>query len=98
MLKNSRAHAFIPQLVLHLSTHASFICKFSDLPASYQSQPFNLSAKVLSRGNIHTKVVFNRERDTFTIIKFDIRQKSTTKPHVHRKSKTRNRKSVPTSR
>lgn len=89
MLKNSRAHAFIPQLVLHLTTHSTFTCNFSDLPASYQAQPFNLSAKVLSRGNIRTKVVFNRERNTFTILKFSIRQKTKPKPtkkHVHRKS------------
>ncbi len=81
MLKSRhRSQSFIPQLVQHLLNHTNFACKFTELPSSYQAQPYNLAAKVLARGGVVAKVVFNRERNTFTIVKFGIRQKPATKP------------------
>lgn len=82
MLKNqkpqpARGASFVPQLLAHLSKADKFTCKFSDLPQSYQDQPYNLPAKLLSRGEIQAKVVFNREHDTFSIIKFGIKPKKT---------------------
>jgi len=69
MKKNLRDKAFVPQLLIHLTTHGTFECKFSDLPKSYQEQPYNLAAKTLARGGIKTQIFFNKEQDTFTILR-----------------------------
>ena len=69
MKKNLRAKAFVPQLLLHLSNHGTFQCKLTDLPKSYQKQPYNLAAKTLERGGIKTQIFFNKEQNTFTILK-----------------------------
>lgn len=95
MLKTKqRAQSFIPAIIAHLAGHAKFTCKFSDLPGSYRKQPYNLSAKVLARGNFITKVVFNEARNTFTIVKFGISQRIKTKTKPKTKSHAR-KNSIP---
>jgi hypothetical protein len=64
-----RAPAFIPQVILHLETHDKYTCAFNELPISYQKQPYNVPAKILARGDIHTKVVMNQSTNTFILIK-----------------------------
>lgn len=91
MLKNhKRSASFVPQLLLHLSRHTKFTCKYSSLPSSYQAQPYNLPAKLLARGGITANVVFNVANDTFSIIRFGIapvpitkKRKATTKKKNH---------------
>lgn len=67
--KHKRSASFVPQLLLHLATHEKFTCKYTDLPLSYQSQPYNLPSKLLARGGIQANVVFNVPNNTFSIIK-----------------------------
>lgn len=69
MKNNKRALAFVPQLIAHFANHSRFMCKFSALPKSYQAQPYNLAAKITERGGVSVSVIFNKEKDTFTIIK-----------------------------
>ncbi len=64
-----RSANFVPQLLLALQSNAQFSCALTDLPKSYQSQPYNLAAKILSRGGIQVKIVVNRERNIFVAIK-----------------------------
>lgn len=66
---HKRSPKFVPQIISHLARHSNFTCKLSDLPASYQDQPYNLAAKVLSRGGVTCKVVINRAKDTFVILR-----------------------------
>ncbi len=79
MIKNlaarKRAHKFVPQLMLLLQQKKTFSGNLSDLPKSYQDQPHNLIAKLLSRGGIKAQVFVNREHNTITI--------NTLKNHVH---------------
>lgn len=73
MLKTAhRSASLVPQIVAHLLTHPNFTCKFSELPASYQKQPYNLPAKLLQRGGIQARITFNKTNDTFAIVKFGI--------------------------
>jgi hypothetical protein len=92
MLKKSspkRSASFVPQLLAHLLTHDKFTCKFTDLPSSYQDQPYNLPAKLLARGGIKANVVFNKEHDTFSIVKFGITPMPTTKKPAKKKANVR---------
>jgi hypothetical protein len=82
-----RSASFVPQLLIHLSTYDKFTCKFSELPASYRSQPYNLPAKLLKRGGIDARVVFNKTNDMFSIIKFGIKPMPETKKKPAKKTK-----------
>lgn len=82
-----RSNNFIPALIAHLLVNAKFSCKLTDLPKSYQSQPYNLSAKLLSRGGIDARVFFNVEHNTFNIVRL-----TTPTPHENQK------RTIPTSR
>lgn len=64
-----RSANFVPQLLIQLANHARFECKFTDLPLSYQAQPYNLAAKVAERGGIKANVIFNKDRNTFVMVK-----------------------------
>jgi len=80
-----RSASFVPSLIAHLLVHAKFTCKLSELPRSYQDQPYNLSAKLLKRGGIDARVVVNRDHNTFSLIRFGIKKlavKPKTKKHV----------------
>lgn len=68
-----RSDAFIPDLVTALTARDKFTCKFSDLPKSYQDQPYNLPQKLLKRGGIEARIVVNKEHDTFSVIRFGIK-------------------------
>lgn len=67
--KAKRSNNFVPQLLLALATQPRFECKFSDLPSSYQDQPYNLANKIGERGGIKVVVVFNKEHDTFVVLR-----------------------------
>lgn len=67
-----RSNNFVPDLISILLRETSFTCKFSDLPSSYQSQPYNLAAKIAQRGGILVKAVFNKEKDHFVLVKTGI--------------------------
>lgn len=69
MKKPRRSPSFVPQLLLILSKTGRFVCKFSELPKSYQAQPHNLAAKVAERGAMQVNTVFNKANDTFCLIK-----------------------------
>lgn len=71
LLKKKRSARFMPQLLLHLANHSSWSGKLSDLPKSYQSNPYNLTAKVTSRGGIRASITFNVKHDTCTILKLN---------------------------
>lgn len=75
--KAKRAPNFVPQLLLHLATHANFTCRFQDVPKSYQKQPYNLAAKLMARGGIDARVVFSKANDTFSLVRFSVSQKPT---------------------
>lgn len=62
-----RSANFVPDLVRALLAIGSFTCKFSSLPKSYQSQPYNLRAKIIQRGGIDVNINFNKLHDTFVI-------------------------------
>lgn len=82
-----RSCAFVPQLISTLTRQTRWVCKFSELPSSYRSQPYNLPAKLLARGGINAKVVFNKERDTFCIMRFGvIRPVNLVKPKTKKKT------------
>lgn len=66
---STRSKPFVPQLLLALQKSSSFTCKFTSLPTSYQSQPYNLEAKIMQRGGIRVKVIFNKANDTFVVMK-----------------------------
>lgn len=65
--KKPRSKNFVPQLLLALQNRSIFECKLSTLPASYQKQPYNLAAKLSSRGGIAVNVVFSKAHDTFVV-------------------------------
>lgn len=64
-----RAASFIPQVITHLETKGKFECLFSDLPKSYQAQPYNIPSKILERGGIMTKVIMNQSTNVYIIVK-----------------------------
>ena len=72
--KIQRSKNFVPQLLLCLQTHRQYRGKFSDLPTSYQTQPYNLAAKIQQRGKIKVNIMFNRGNDTFVIVRTDNQQ------------------------
>lgn len=74
--KLRRSANFVPQLLLALERNSQFSCKFTDLPKSYQAQPYNLAAKLKERGGLRVKIILNRERNTFVVLKFSTSQKS----------------------
>lgn len=90
---HKRSASFVPSLIAHLLVNAKFTCKLSALPKAYREQPYNLSAKLLSRGGIDARVVVNVEHDHFSLIRFSIKSvikpKTKSKSHV-RRNHTRN--------
>lgn len=86
-LPTKRSGAFVPQLIATLTRQTRWGCKFSELPSSYQAQPYNLPAKLFARGGINAKVVFNKDRDTFCIMRFGLVQKvDLVKPKTKKKT------------
>lgn len=57
----------MPDVVKALRQTRIFECAFSDVPESYQSQPYNLVAKLRTRENLKANVFFNKVANTFTI-------------------------------
>lgn len=68
-MQRKRAPKFVPQLLLALSKTDRLSLRISDLPKSYQEQPYNLAAKLLSRGGISCKIIVNSAADQIIFIK-----------------------------
>lgn len=85
MSKLKRSNNFVPQLLAYLATHDRFSCRFQDVPKSYQKQPYNLAAKLLARGGIDARVVFSKEHDTFSLVRFSVSTKPTTTKKKNKK-------------
>ncbi len=67
---NKRSKSIVPSILLALQTAPQFTCKITDLPASYQLQPYNLAAKIQARGdNIRVNIIVNRERNCVVIVR-----------------------------
>lgn len=82
--KTQRSKNFVPQLLIALESNPRFTCKFTDLPLSYQAQPYNLAAKLDGRGGMKVNVIFNKAKNTFVVIRQIVTsQKPTTNGNSH---------------
>lgn len=82
--KRSRSPNFMPQLLLALQGASKVEGKYSDLPASYREQPYNLASKVQERGGIRVSITFNKEADIYVILKQPTSTPCPTKPKTTR--------------